>query len=286
MDEDVIKAMARWPDVPAAYGWLSLDARGRWRLHPAGDAAAGGPGEAIDHPGVLAFMNRNYTCEGRDWYVQNGPQRAYVRLDAAPYLLCRADAGPGLQTHTGLAVGKVVHWWLDEEGRLYAATDRGPGMVQDRELPLLLERLRTAKGEPALQAQDTWLAGLAASDERIDLAVTANGSDEYLGEIVLDSIDLRLGSANLRLTMRPAYRGRGYGTEAILLVLGMVFDGLGLHRVGAAVPAINARAHSLYENLGFRVEGRLRDAFRDGDGWTDGIVMGLLEDEYRAAQHA
>lgn len=129
-----------------------------------------------------------------------------------------------------------------------------------------------------------WIAGVRAADERIDLAVTANGSDEYLGEIVLDAIDTTAGSANLRLTMRPAYRGRGYGTEAILLVLGMAFGGLGLHRVGALVPAINARAHSLYENLGFRVEGRLRDVFRDGDGWTDGLAMGLLEDEYRAGQ--
>ena len=131
-----------------------------------------------------------------------------------------------------------------------------------------------------------WLADVGRSDDRIDLAVTARDADEYLGEIVLDGIDLKVGSANLHLTMRPAYRGRGYGTEAILLVLGMAFDGLGLHRVGAAVPAINARAHSLYENLGFGVEGRLRDAFRDGPGWTDGIVMGLLEDEYRAGQHA
>jgi RimJ/RimL family protein N-acetyltransferase len=51
------------------------------------------------------------------------------------------------------------------------------------------------------------------------------------------------------------------------------------------VPAVNTRAKSLYENLGFRVEGRLRDAYRDGDGWTDGLVMALLEDEYRAGQH-
>lgn len=130
------------------------------------------------------------------------------------------------------------------------------------------------------------LATARTSDERIDLAVTANGSDEYLGEILLEEIDPVVRSASLRLTMRPAYRGRGYGTEAILLVLDMAFDGLGLHRVGALVPAINTRAKSLYENLGFRVEGRLRDAFRDGEGWTDGLVMGLLEDEYRAGQHA
>lgn len=169
MDDQVIKAMARWPDVPAAYGWLSLDARGRWRLHPAGDAAAGSPGQTITHPGVLAFMDRNYTCESRDWYVQNGPQRAYVRLDAAPYVLRRADAGPGLQTHTGLAAGQVTHWWLDEGGRLYATTVLGPGMVDDRELSPLLERLRTAAGEPALHALEQGLADASAALPGISL---------------------------------------------------------------------------------------------------------------------
>lgn len=126
----------------------------------------------------------------------------------------------------------------------------------------------------------------AAAEDRIVLAVTANGSDEYLGQIALEAIDPVVQSAAVTLQMRPAYRGRGYGTEAIELVLGFAFDGLGLHRVGLQVVAINARATSLYENLGFRTEGRLRDAYRDGDGWCDGIVMGLLEDEYRAGQPA
>ena len=130
------------------------------------------------------------------------------------------------------------------------------------------------------------IARAAASDDRLVLAVTANGDDEYLGQIALESIDTVIGSASVTLQMRPAYRGRGYGTEAIELVLGFAFDGLGLHRVGIEVVAINGRAKSLYENLGFRVEGRLRDAYRDGEGWCDGIVMGLLEDEYRAGQPA
>ncbi len=147
-------------------------------------------------------------------------------------------------------------------------------------------RLSGMSAELTHRDVERWTARVEAADDRIDLAVTMSGSDEYLGEIVLDAIDTVVGSANLRLTMRPAYRGRGYGTEAIQLVLDMAFDGLGLHRVGLVVPAINARARSLYENLGFRVEGRLRDAFRDGDGWTDGLVMGLLEDEYRAGQRA
>ena len=131
---------------------------------------------------------------------------------------------------------------------------------------------------------DAWCATVADAPGRIDLAVTMEPADEYLGEIVLLDIDEAVGSAQMRLAMRPAYRGRGYGTEAIELVLGLAFDGLGLHRVGLDVLAINTRAVSIYENLGFRVEGRRRDAYRDGDRWCDGIVMGLLEDEYRARQ--
>lgn len=126
-----------------------------------------------------------------------------------------------------------------------------------------------------------WCETVSDRDGRIDLAVTA-GSDEYLGEIVLTDIDEARGSAELRLAMRPGSRGRGYGSEAIGLVLGLAFDGLGLHRIGLDVLAINTRAQALYEGMGFVVEGRLRDAYRDGDRYCDAIVMGILEDEYRA----
>jgi len=129
-----------------------------------------------------------------------------------------------------------------------------------------------------------WCASRATAQGRYDFAVTASGDDEFRGEIVLNDIDPAVRCANLRLAMRPAYRGRGYGTEGIQLVLGMAFDGLGLHRVELDVLSINARAKSLYENLGFVVEGRRRDAYRDGDGYCDAIMMAMLEDEYRATQ--
>jgi len=94
---------------------------------------------------------------------------------------------------------------------------------------------------------DDWCATIASVEGRIDLAVTTTASDEYLGEIVLNEIDEVVRSANLRLAMRPGYRGRGYGTEAIQLILGLAFDGLALHRVELDVLSINARAKSLYD---------------------------------------
>lgn len=135
------------------------------------------------------------------------------------------------------------------------------------------------------ELNDDWCATVADRDGRFDWAIT-HGSDEYLGEIVLNEIDDHDANANLRLALRPGQRGRGFGGEAIELVLAFAFgdqpDGLGLHRVSLDVLSINPRARMLYESLGFVVEGRLREAHRDGDFWCDAIVMAVLEDDYRA----
>lgn len=160
MDQSVKDALARWPNVPAVYGWLSLDARGRWRLHPQGQANDGGPGEPITNTQILKFISRNYERDddGR-WFFQNGPQRVFVRLDAAPFVLRLADDNHGLITHTDVAIDAVSAWWLDEEGQLYASTPLGAGIVLDRDLQPLLETMRTRAGAPLLDA----LAELATS---------------------------------------------------------------------------------------------------------------------------
>ncbi|MEU4364844.1 GNAT family protein [Promicromonospora sp. NPDC023987] len=144
---------------------------------------------------------------------------------------------------------------------------------------------------------DEWAATVSDRPGRYDWAICPAAerdgkpvSDELIGEIVLNDLDEDVRSANLRLQLLPNYRGRGYGREAIAEVLRFAFDdvdgeaGLGLHRVSLDVLSINPRAQALYESLGFRAEGRLRDIYRDGDTWADAIVMSILEDEYRAMQ--
>ena len=116
MDQSVLDAQIRWPDVPAAYGWLSLSARGEWRLHPLGDAAAGGPGQGISNAQILSFIGRNYASESTgEWFFQNGPQRVYVRLDAAPFIV-RVDPSNGtLVSHNGYTIQRVTKWLLDDD---------------------------------------------------------------------------------------------------------------------------------------------------------------------------
>ena len=162
MDKNVIAAMARWPEVPDVYGWLSLTERGEWRLHPLGDAhkPAAGPhassaaGESITSPPILNFINRNYAGDDQGrWFFQNGPQKVFVRLDAAPFILhstITKDGQPGLRTHNGLDVVAVKEWWLDDSGRAYAISEHGPGLIAGRDLETVLHTLLDAHDSPLL----------------------------------------------------------------------------------------------------------------------------------------
>ncbi|MYN14531.1 DUF2946 family protein [Pusillimonas sp. TS35] len=169
MDKTVLDAMARWPNVPDVYGWLSLNEHGHWRLHPLGDAlradAATGTipmGEAITSPPILQFISRNYACDAQgQWFFQNGPQRVYVRLDAAPFILHTAGnhgsnsgGAPPLRTQNGLDAGRVRRWLLASDGRLYADADAGPGLIEGRDLEAVLDRLRTPDGAALLDTLD------------------------------------------------------------------------------------------------------------------------------------
>jgi hypothetical protein len=138
MDDWVLKALQRWPNVPALFGWLGLDRRGRWLIQ----------GGTITHPRIVETINRNYAADehGR-WYFQNGPQRGYMQLESTPLILFVGENQAGLVTHTGLPVERVTIAYLDEEGALVLSTEHGPGELIGSDLPWALERT-SARGRP------------------------------------------------------------------------------------------------------------------------------------------
>lgn len=137
MDDIVKQAMAKWPNVPAVFGWLSLDRRGNWLLK----------GETISNPQINEFIRRNYLHddEGR-WYFQNGPQRVFVELACAPYVF--SLEGQQLLTHTQHPVRAIERAWLDDTGTLLLLTEHGVGSVNDRDLDLLLPHFVDAQSRP------------------------------------------------------------------------------------------------------------------------------------------
>lgn len=137
MDDIVKQAMAKWPKVPAVFGWLSLDRRGNWLLKR----------ETISNPQINEFIRRNYLYddEGR-WYFQNGPQRVFVELACAPYVF--SLQGRQLLTHTQRPVRVIQRAWLDDTGTLLLLTEHGVGSVNDRDLELLLPHFVDAQSRP------------------------------------------------------------------------------------------------------------------------------------------
>ena len=132
MDEIVKAALRKWPNVPHCYGWLALDARGNWTLRDAAAQTAGPfpavKGSRIENAKLLDFIGRNYERDADGaWFFQNGPQRVYVELEAAPWVW-RVDAGGALVSHTGRAA-RFAGAWIDEAGRVFVDTDLGFGIV-------------------------------------------------------------------------------------------------------------------------------------------------------------
>ena len=157
MDDIVKQALKKWPNVPHCYDWLALDARGDWYMRDERVQAAGPfpsvKGSRILHEKLREFIERNYLADDAGcWFFQNGPQRVYLELEAAPWIwrLTPAphDAGaPAIVSHTG-RVARFASAWLDEHGRLFLGTDLGLGIVHTLDMNLAADAVEAGHWTP------------------------------------------------------------------------------------------------------------------------------------------
>jgi len=187
MDEIVARGMAKWPNVPAVYGWLSLDRRGHWLIK----------GERIGNPLVTEFIGRNYARDERGcWYFQNGPQRVFVNLDYAPLVLriVSPEGAPlALSTHNGRPVAAPGGAWLDERGVLLIETEHGPGTMHDRDLEHLLPYLIDVNGNPLPEAVLDELMELAQQGKAVPLWLKFHDTNLPIGTMVSGDAPGRFG---------------------------------------------------------------------------------------------
>lgn len=184
MDELVQQAMAKWPHVPACYGWLGLDARGQWRMRDDAvqalgtfnSGAPGAQGSVLRHDKLIGFIQRNYAADARGcWYFQNGPQRVFVELAAAPWIWRVNQRGqlaafepsfnpepvfvpthpetPNVEKNKvgGQVPFPVLSVWVDDSGWLYANTPAGLGLVHSQDVGVAVEMIESGAW-PAPQA--------------------------------------------------------------------------------------------------------------------------------------
>jgi hypothetical protein len=152
MDDIVKAALKKWPNVPACVGWLGLDARGDWYMRDDRVQAAGPfpqvKGSRLLHDKLIAFIGRNYERDVSSgcWFFQNGPQRVYVELEAAPWVW-RLEADAAIVTHTGRAAS-TRSAWLDEQGRLFLDSEIGLGLVHTLDMHEAAQAVESGLWQP------------------------------------------------------------------------------------------------------------------------------------------
>ncbi len=161
MDAIVEAALRKWPNVPHCYGWLALDARGDWYMRDERIQAAGPfpqiKGSRIEHDQLRGFIERNYAHDDEGaWFFQNGPQRVYLELEAAPWVW-RLDppAGAVAGGHGRRPTGRPARGaaaWREGRGRLFLDTDIGFGIVHSMDMLAAAQALEEGgwpgRGEP------------------------------------------------------------------------------------------------------------------------------------------
>jgi len=186
MDEIVRQAMAKWPNVPAVYGWLALDRRGNWLLKR----------ETIANEALNAFISRNYLHDDAGcWFFQNGPQRVFVDLDYTPFVYrvtSELKAPLALATQVGHSVNTIRGAWIDEQGTVLLHSDRGIGIVHDQDLdPLLLGSMIDVNDNVAEEAVFDELVELIEQQQPVPLWLKFRDSHIQLEPILAADVPAR-----------------------------------------------------------------------------------------------
>jgi len=149
VDEIVLRAQARWPDVPDVYGWLALDRRGQWLLrNPARQSF-----EPIGNTALREFIARNYARDsGGSWFFQNGPQRVFVRLAYTPLIVRTREASFVDQCGRAFESAGAM---LDNEGSVLLLGGGGVALLDDRDLAAYADaREEALQALPRIESRD------------------------------------------------------------------------------------------------------------------------------------
>jgi RimJ/RimL family protein N-acetyltransferase len=127
-------------------------------------------------------------------------------------------------------------------------------------------------------SSNPWLDGV------LHLSIADKNTGEFLGFANLKDIVKPHSRAELGISIYdPNNQSKGYGTDAVRVILWVAFNILGLHSIFLDVIAKNERAIHVYEKVGFKRVGILRESeFLDG-AYTNLLYMDILKEDFLAA---
>ncbi len=114
------------------------------------------------------------------------------------------------------------------------------------------------------------------------LGIFLKEDGRHIGNITLHYIDKQNNSAEIGILIgEKDYRGRGYGYEAVAVLVAHAFNRLGLHKLTTGMIVGNVASQRMFEKAGFVQEGRLRESFYLGGCYYDCLRYGLIDKEWK-----
>lgn len=113
--------------------------------------------------------------------------------------------------------------------------------------------------------------------------IIENEDGEVIGNINSHSCSRRMGHFRYGIDIMERYRGMGYGTEAVLLLLRYFFCELRYHKCNVGIYSFNKPSIAFHESLGFVREGCLREMVYTNGKYYDELHYGMTADEYFAS---
>ncbi|MCH4890250.1 GNAT family N-acetyltransferase [Acidaminobacter sp. JC074] len=125
-----------------------------------------------------------------------------------------------------------------------------------------------------------FIEGMSAFKDAYSFAIdTLEG--KYIGGCGLNKVDWKNRTCVVGIFIGDkSYWGKGYGTDAMKVLINFIFDEMNLNRIELNVYSFNERAIKSYEKCGFVKEGVLRQALYKAGAYHDEVIMSILKDEY------
>lgn len=119
------------------------------------------------------------------------------------------------------------------------------------------------------------------SNAEATFSIITLDEDKLIGTVGLERIDHMNRTATLGIFIGDKeYLSKGYGTEAIRLLLDYGFNYMNLHSIKLNLMSFNERALKCYKKCGFKETGRIRENRFINGKYYDTISMDILENEF------
>jgi len=143
------------------------------------------------------------------------------------------------------------------------------GLVADTPYPLTLHE------------EEKYFESISGTADTYRFAIESLEYKKFIGGCSVNDVDWKNSVATIGIFIGDKnYRGKGYGKDAMIVLLRFIFEQMNINKIRLIVYSFNQSAIKLYEKVGFKVEGVLRqEMYRDGK-YHDKIAMGILREEY------